>query len=200
MKLFFISDLHGCLKATKTALKHFERSEAEHLILLGDVLNHGPRNPIPVSYDPVQVAQLLNQYKTHIIAVRGNCDSEVDQMLLEFPIMSDYTVVLLDSGSKLFLTHGHIYNQQHLPLLNAGDVLCHGHSHIPQAAWVGEHFIFNPGSTTFPRGQIEASYGLYEGDVFRVCKLNGGEEILSGQYKYTQVTSRCRIQSYHPNL
>ncbi|MCF7354372.1 phosphodiesterase [Vibrio sp. CK2-1] len=183
MKLFFISDLHGCLDATKTALKHFERSKAEYLILLGDVLNHGPRNPVPADYAPAAVAQLLNQYKSHIIAVRGNCDSEVDQMLLEFPMMSDYTMVLLDSGKKLFLTHGHIYNQQHLPLINAGDTLCHGHSHIPQADWVGEHFIFNPGSTTFPRGQIEASYGIYEEGVFKVFKLNGGEEILSGKYQ-----------------
>ena len=181
MKLFFISDLHGCLDATQKVLKHFEKSQANHLILLGDVLNHGPRNPVPKGYDPTAVAALLNQFKTQIIAVRGNCDSEVDQMLLAFPMMADYSLVLLNSGQKMFVTHGHLYNQERLPLISAGDVLCHGHSHVPLANWQGEHFIFNPGSTTFPRGEGVASYGLYENGVFSIYDLEG-KEILKQKY------------------
>lgn len=173
MKLFFISDLHGCLESTNAALDAFERSQAEHLILLGDVLNHGPRNAVPSGYQPAKVAERLNHYKHRIIAVRGNCDSDVDQMLLEFPMMMDYAVVLLESGQKMFLTHGHLYNQDQLPALNPGDILCHGHSHIQQADWQGEYFVFNPGSTTFPRQQTQASYGVYEDGQFSIYGLNG---------------------------
>ncbi|MFV0575586.1 MAG: phosphodiesterase [Vibrio sp.] len=179
MKLFFISDLHGCLPATEKVISLFEQSGAQHLVLLGDVLNHGPRNPVPVGYNPASVADLLNQYKSQIIAVRGNCDSEVDQMLLAFPMMTDYAPILLESGQKLFLTHGHLYNQDRLPLLNPKDVLCHGHTHIPQAGWVGEYFIFNPGSTTIPKNGFEASYGVYDDGTFSVYSLDG-ELIVSG--------------------
>ncbi|MFH0264789.1 phosphodiesterase [Vibrio rumoiensis] len=181
MKLFFISDLHGCLEATQKVLKHFKNSQADYLIILGDVLNHGPRNPVPKGYAPALVATLLNQFKSQIIAVRGNCDSEVDQMLLEFPMMSDYLLVLLNSGTKMFITHGHLYNQDSLPPLNTGDILCHGHSHVPQADWQGGHFIFNPGSTTFPRGKLAASYGLYEDGIFSVYDLDG-QEVLKEKY------------------
>ncbi|WP_105902521.1 phosphodiesterase [Vibrio gangliei] len=173
MKLFFISDLHGCLPATQHVLNLFEQSDAAHLILLGDVLNHGPRNPIPAGYNPAEVAKLLNQYKTRIIAVRGNCDSEVDQMLLDFPMMAEYSILLLENGKKLFLTHGHHYNQQRMPNLNIGDVLCHGHTHIIQADWAGEQFIFNPGSITFPRNNEGASYGMYDDGVFTIYSLEG---------------------------
>ncbi|MBD1575880.1 MULTISPECIES: phosphodiesterase [Vibrio] len=168
MKLFFISDLHGCLPATQQALALYKASQATQLILLGDVLNHGPRNPIPAGYDPAAVADALNQYASEIIAVRGNCDSEVDQMLLDFPMMSDYAVVLLEDGRKLFLTHGHTYNQDNLPMLAKGDVLCHGHTHIPVAKNVDDLFIFNPGSVTFPRQGYTASYGLYQAGQFSV--------------------------------
>lgn len=173
MKVFFISDLHGCVESTQMALDGFVQSQADHLILLGDILNHGPRNPVPEGYNPPQVARLLNQYKSQIIAVRGNCDSEVDQMLLEFPMMMDYAVLLLESGQKMFLTHGHTYNAEHLPPLNPGDILCHGHTHIPQADWHNDIFIFNPGSTTFPRNQGKASFGLFEDGVFSVTNFDG---------------------------
>ena len=110
MKLFFASDLHGSLPATEKVLAQFDQSGAEALVLLGDILNHGPRNPVPEGYNPIAVAERLNQYAQKIIAVRGNCDSEVDQMLLSFPMMMDYAWVLLESGHRLFVTHGHLYN------------------------------------------------------------------------------------------
>ncbi len=173
MKLFFASDLHGSLPATEKALEKFKQSGAETLVLLGDVLNHGPRNPIPDGYNPPQVAELLNQYADKIIAVRGNCDSEVDQMLLSFPMMSDYAWILLASGQRLFLTHGHLYNAQKRPALKQGDVIVHGHTHIPVAEKDGEQFIYNPGSVTFPRNGFAASYGLMEGETLKVVTFEG---------------------------
>ena len=117
MKLFFASDLHGSLPATEKVLAQFDQSGAEALVLLGDILNHGPRNPVPEGYNPIAVAERLNQYAQKIIAVRGNCDSEVDQMLLSFPMMMDYAWVLLESGHRLFVTHGHLYNTDKRPPL-----------------------------------------------------------------------------------
>ncbi|MEF1172576.1 phosphodiesterase [Vibrio sinaloensis] len=178
MKLFFASDLHGCLPATDKMLAEFERSGAQTLVLLGDVLNHGPRNPVPEGYNPPQVAQRLNQYSDRIIAVRGNCDSEVDQMLLSFPMMMDYAWVLLESGQRLFLTHGHLYNAAKRPALRGGDAIVHGHSHVPVAMRDGEQFIFNPGSVTFPREGYVASFGLLENDTLSVVAF-GGEKIAS---------------------
>ncbi len=178
MKLFFASDLHGCVPATEKALAEFEQSGAETLVLLGDVLYHGPRNPIPEGYDPANVAELLNQYADKIVAVRGNCDSEVDQMLLSFPMMTDYAWVILESGQRLFLTHGHIYNAQKRPALKQGDVIVHGHTHIPVAELDGEQYVFNPGSVTFPRNGFAPSYGLLENKQLKVMTFEG-ETIVS---------------------
>ncbi len=173
MKLFFASDLHGSLPATQKVLSLFEQSEANTLVLLGDLLNHGPRNPIPDGYHPAAVAELLNSFADKIIAVRGNCDSEVDQMLLSFPMMSDYAWILLESGQRLFLTHGHNYNQVNLPPIGATDVLVHGHTHIPTAEPWESGFFFNPGSVTFPRNNFEPSYGLLDGGQLLVKSLEG---------------------------
>ncbi|AIW14795.1 phosphodiesterase [Vibrio tubiashii] len=173
MKLFFASDLHGCLPATQQVLAEYEKSGAESLVILGDILNHGPRNPVPEGYNPPAVSELLNQYADQIIAVRGNCDSEVDQMLLSFPMMMDYAWVLLESGQRLFLTHGHLYNSSKRPALKQGDVLAHGHTHIPVAQREGEQFIFNPGSITFPRNGHAPSYGLFEGNELKVVTFSG---------------------------
>ncbi len=177
MKLFFASDLHGSLPATQEVLALFDQSGADSLILVGDLLNHGPRNPIPEGYNPAAVAELLNSYADKIIAVRGNCDSEVDQMLLAFPMMSDYAWVMLESGQRLFITHGHIFNQDRMPPLGKKDVLIHGHTHIPAAEPFEEGYFFNPGSVTFPRNGFAPSYGLLEGKQLIVKALNGGEVI-----------------------
>lgn len=179
MKLFFASDLHGSLPATGTVLELYKQSGAQHLIILGDILNHGPRNPVPEGYNPPAVAELLNQYADQIIAVRGNCDSEVDQMLLSFPMMMDYAWVLLDSGRRIFLTHGHLFNASKRPSLKVGDAIAHGHTHIPVAEYQQQQFIFNPGSITFPRNEHAASYGVFEDGTFSVISL-GGDVIVSG--------------------
>lgn len=173
MKLFFASDIHGCAESTKTMLAAFEQSDADHLILLGDVLNHGPRNVLPAGYAPIEVAELLNPYADRITAVRGNCDSEVDQMLLEFPMMADYNLVLLADGRRLFLTHGHLYNGDKHPRLRAGDVIVSGHTHLPVAEPKEELYLFNPGSVTIPRGEHQASYGLLEDNTLKVVSFAG---------------------------
>ncbi|WP_019615319.1 phosphodiesterase [Psychromonas ossibalaenae] len=176
MKLFFASDLHGSLPATELVLEKYKASGADYLVILGDLLNHGPRNPIPQGYQPAAAAELLNNYSEQILAVRGNCDSEVDQMLLNFPMLETYSWILLESGTRIFLTHGHIYNSEHRPPLKAGDVIAHGHTHIPVAEHNGDQFIFNPGSITFPKQGYAASYGLYEEGTFTV--LSFSDEVL----------------------
>jgi putative phosphoesterase len=176
MKLFFVSDLHGSLPATELVLEKYKTSGADYLVILGDVLNHGPRNPVPQGYQPAAVADLLNRYSDQILAVRGNCDSEVDQMLLDFPMLESYSWVLLENGTRIFLTHGHIYNSDNRPPLKAGDVLAYGHTHIPVAEKSGEQFIYNPGSITFPKGGHVASYGIFEDGIFKV--LSFSDEVL----------------------
>ncbi|HEY5716233.1 MAG TPA: phosphodiesterase [Psychromonas sp.] len=176
MKLFFASDLHGSLPATELLLDKYKASAADYLVILGDLLNHGPRNPIPEGYQPAAVAQLLNKYSDQILAVRGNCDSEVDQMLLDFPMLETYSWILLENGTRVFLTHGHIYNSGNRPPLKTGDVLAYGHTHLPVAERNGDQFIYNPGSVTFPKGGYVASYGLFEGGTFSV--LSFSDEVL----------------------
>ena len=176
MKLFFASDLHGSLTATQLMLEKYKESGSQHLVILGDILNHGPRNPVPQGYQPAAVADLLNNYSDQIIAVRGNCDSEVDQMLLNFPMLESYSWILLESGRRIFLTHGHIYNNDKRPPLKTGDVLAYGHTHIPVAERSGELFIYNPGSITFPKDGNVASYGIFEQGTFKV--LSFSDEVL----------------------
>ncbi len=165
MKLMFASDLHGSLPATERVLAIFDHSGAQWLVLLGDLLNHGPRNALPEGYQPAAVAESLNAYKPaavaeslnaykdSIIAVRGNCDSEVDQMLLQFPIMAGWQQIIMPE-TRLFLTHGHLYHPGALPPLRHGDVLAYGHTHLPQAQWQGDIICFNPGSVSIPKGGI----------------------------------------------
>lgn len=120
-------------------------------MILGDVLNHGPRNALPEGYAPAQVAERLNEQAAQIIAVRGNCDSEVDQMLLKFPMTAPWQQVLLEN-QRLFLTHGHLFGPDNLPALRASDVLVYGHTHLPVADKKGDIYHFNPGSVSIPKG------------------------------------------------
>lgn len=171
MKLMFLSDIHGSVFYTKQALEIFEKEEADYLIILGDVLYHGPRNPLPKDYDPKEVAPLLNGYRDKIIAVRGNCDSEVDQMMLDYPIMSDYSTVFYNN-KRIFVTHGHIYNQINMPKLSKGDVFISGHTHIPVAEERNGVFMLNPGSITLPKQNNPNSYAVLEDDLFEIKDLD----------------------------
>lgn len=172
MKLFFISDIHGSYYFLQKALDCFASERADYLVILGDELYHGARNPLPEGYDTKKTAALLNEHADHIIAVRGNCDSEVDQMVLDFPIMSDYSLILHESR-RLFLTHGHIFGPEKLPLLNVGDVFCYGHTHLPVAEKQGEIFIFNPGSITLPKENHPHTYGVFSDFHLSIKTLDG---------------------------
>lgn len=171
MKIVFASDIHGSLPATEAILTRFSDSGARWLVLVGDLLYHGPRNALPDGYDPAAVAQRLNTVAGSIIAVRGNCDSEVDQMLLNFPITAPWQQVLMDN-QRLFLTHGHLFGPDNLPPLGAGDVLVYGHTHLPVAERRDEIIHFNPGSVSIPKGGNVASYGMLDEKVLRVIALN----------------------------
>lgn len=172
MKLFFISDLHGSSTWVNRALKKFEEEKAEIIVLLGDVLYHGPRNPLPEAYDPPKVAQSLNQYKDKIISVRGNCDAEVDQMMLEFPMLSDYTVIFHE-GIRIFATHGHLYEIEKVQWLSKGDVFIQGHTHILDGKKVEEKTFLNPGSISLPKEGNPHTYGILENKTFIVKDFEG---------------------------
>ena len=172
MKIFFISDIHGSLYYLKRALEIYKEEGANFIVLLGDALYHGPRNPLPEQYDPQAVAKLLNKYKEKIIAIRGNCDSEVDQMLIEYPMMSDYSIIFYNNR-RLFLTHGHIYNEDNLPNLSENDVLVHGHTHIPVAKKHNNIYILNPGSLTLPKENNPNTYAILEENLFQIKDLDG---------------------------
>lgn len=172
MKIFFISDIHGSSYYLKKVLDIFEKEKCNYLAILGDQLYHGARNPLPKDYNPKEVTEMLNSYKDKIIAVRGNCDSEVDQMVIKYPTMSDYTIVLYE-GRRLFLTHGHIYNRDNLPNLSSGDVIIYGHTHVPVAEKQDNIFVINPGSITFPKENTPHCYGILEQNIFTIKTLDG---------------------------
>lgn len=171
LKILFISDLHGSLPRTERALAVAKEQNVDSIALLGDALYHGPRNPLPEGYDPKQVAQLLNQWKHRIIAVRGNCDGEVDQMLLEFPIMADFSWILTD-GHRMFLTHGHLWHPDSLPHLVPGDVFVYGHVHYPIAEEQNGIHIWNPGTVSLPKQGAQPGYGIYDSGVFTAYTLD----------------------------
>jgi len=167
MRIAFISDIHGVPSTLEAALKKIDQLGYDRIVLLGDLLYHGPRNGVPDFYDPVRVSELLNERRDAVIAVRGNCDAEVDQMMLQFPIMDDYRI--LDAGTeRFFLTHGHLYNEYQLPPIGMGTVLAHGHTHVPQIKRLTPEFtIFNPGSISLPKGGSSRSFGYFDGETLR---------------------------------
>ena len=172
MKYMFASDIHGSAHYCRKMLEVYRQSGAERLILLGDLLYHGPRNDLPQEYAPKQVIAMLNEYKNEIIAVRGNCEAEVDQMVLEFPVMADYAILVLN-GLTFFATHGHLFNQDQMPPLKAGDILVHGHTHLLKAEKVNGHYILNPGSTSIPKGGNPATYAILDEQDFKILDFDG---------------------------
>ena len=173
MKLFIASDIHGDAEVTRSILSAYDREGAERLILLGDILYHGPRNDLPSGYSPKEVISLLNERNTDILAVRGNCDTEVDQMVLNFPILADYAFILSD-GLRIFATHGHKFNPDTPPPLAKGDILLHGHTHVIACDEFGDgNLRLNPGSASIPKGGNPKSYAIIENRVFTVKKLDG---------------------------
>lgn len=163
MKIMVASDIHGDTFWCDKMLSAFDKEKADKLLLLGDILYHGPRNDLPANYAPKEVISLLNARKNDIMCVRGNCDTEVDQMVLEFPIMADYCILPIEERI-IYATHGHRYNLETPMPMQSGDILLHGHTHVP--AWIsfGNHNLYlNPGSVSIPKENTKHSYMIMEG-------------------------------------
>lgn len=171
MKLVIASDLHGSAYWTRRLMDAIAREAPDRVVLLGDLLYHGPRNDLPREYAPKEVIPLLNGKKEKLLCVRGNCDAEVDQMVLEFPVLADYAV--LPVGQRLiYATHGHIYHVNNLPPLTPGDVLLHGHTHVPAWTEFGQGNLYlNPGSVSIPKENSPHSYMTLEGNTMQWKEL-----------------------------
>lgn len=174
MKLMIASDIHGSEYYCRKLLDAYAGENPDKLILLGDILYHGPRNDLPEGYNPKSVIELLNPLKNKLLCVRGNCDTEVDQMVLDFPIMADYALVSVD-GKMMYLTHGHKYGEDNPPNLSKGDILICGHTHVPKCSDKGDYLYLNPGSVSIPKENSEHSYMVYEDNKFTWKSLDGNE-------------------------
>lgn len=172
MKLMIASDIHGSEYYCEKLLDRYREEKADKLILLGDILYHGPRNDLPKGYNPKGVIQLLNQCKEEILCVRGNCEAEVDQMVLEFSVLSDSMILYLDNR-MVFATHGHVFNKENLPKLKKGDILLHGHTHVQALEEYNGYLYLNPGSVSIPKNGNEHSYMVYENATYTIKNLDG---------------------------
>lgn len=172
MKLMFISDIHGCSLNLEKIKEIYYKDKFDKLIILGDLLYHGPRNDLTDDYNPKKVIDILNSMKEEIICVRGNCDSEVDQMMLEFPITADYSTILVDE-KILFITHGHIYNKEQLPKIKSGYILIHGHTHVQTIEAQEEYIYINPGSISLPKQGNTYTFMTYEEREFKILDFDG---------------------------
>ncbi len=163
MKLMIASDIHGSAYYCEKLLDCYKKEQPDKLVLLGDILYHGPRNDLPKDYSPKKVIEMLNGIKNEILCVRGNCDTEVDQMVLQFPIMADYAF-LYWNGRMVYVTHGHVHNMANLPMLKKGDILLHGHTHVPACVKTEEDNIvyLNPGSVSIPKENSPHSYMIMD--------------------------------------
>ncbi|WP_455581444.1 phosphodiesterase [Dysosmobacter sp.] len=173
MKWMIASDLHGSALYGELLLTAYRREGADRLVLLGDLLYHGPRNDLPAGYDPKRLAGMLNAMRREIFCVRGNCDAEVDQMVLEFPILAEYALLDL-GGLVVFAAHGHHFHEKNPPPMGKGDVLLCGHTHVPACIDHGDYVYMNPGSVSIPKEGSVRGYMTLEGGVFRWRDLAGG--------------------------
>ena len=172
MKLMFASDIHGSAFCCRELMKRFEEEKPERLILLGDLLYHGPRNDLPEEYAPKEVIKMLNSIKTKLLCVRGNCEAEVDSMVLEFPVRADYMTVWAEE-KLFFCTHGHLYNEEDMPFINEGDVYISGHTHIYRAEKARGRYFINTGSVSLPKNGNPRTYVTYKDGIFEIKELCG---------------------------
>lgn len=172
MKWLVASDIHGSEYYCKGLMEAYEREQADRLLLLGDILYHGPRNGMPKGYDPKLVVELLNEKASEILCVRGNCDAEVDQLMLDFPIMADYAIICI--GEKvIYATHGHIFGENNPPKLQKGNILLCGHTHIPKCAEYESYTYMNPGSVSMPKENTHHGYMIMDESGFYWKDLQG---------------------------
>ena len=172
MKLLSASDIHGSAAWCRKLMGAIEAETPDRIVLLGDLLYHGPRNDLPDEYAPKEVAAMLNSLAEQIIAVRGNCEAEVDQMVLQFPVMADYCILNLD-GRTFYATHGHVYNENNLPPLQEGDILIHGHTHVLRAEKKESYTLLNPGSVSIPKEGNPPTYAIFENGIFMIKDFDG---------------------------
>ncbi len=172
MDFMIASDLHGSARYTRELLAAFERERPERLLLLGDILYHGPRNDLPDEYDPKAVIALLNPMANRLLCVRGNCDAEVDQMVLDFPILADYAV-LPWRDRLIYATHGHVYGEKNPPKLQRGDILLCGHTHVPANTEHEGFTYWNPGSVSIPKNGSPRGYMMLTGEGVQWKTLAG---------------------------
>ena len=161
MKFLIASDIHGSAYYCDLLLKAIETEKADRVLILGDILYHGPRNDLPKDYAPKKVIEMLNPLKNKLLCVRGNCDTEVDQMVLDFPILADYSVIPL--GDRLiYATHGHNFNENNLPPMSQGDILLNGHTHVSKCVEHSDFIYMNPGSVSIPKEETPHSFMTLE--------------------------------------
>lgn len=170
MKLMIISDIHGAYDDLEKVLAIYQEEKPDKLVILGDILYHGPRNDLPEGYAPKKIIPALNALSERILAVRGNCDAEVDQMVLDFPMRSDYLEMYID-GRRFFITHGHLYDEHNFPALSAGDVYLYGHFHVPVFTREKGYYKVNPSSIALPK-EGEKSFVIYEKGTFVFYNLH----------------------------
>ena len=172
MKLMIASDIHGSADFCKQLLIAYRQEAPNRLLLLGDLLYHGPRNDLPDGYAPKEVIDLLNEISSELLCVRGNCEAEVDQMVLNFPVLADYAWLEVN-GLRIFATHGHLFGKENPPPLKAGDILLCGHTHIPDCDRTKDFTYLNPGSVSIPKGGSARSYLILEDRTFLWKTLDG---------------------------
>ncbi len=174
MKWFIASDIHGSMYYCQKVIDSYKKENADKIILLGDILYHGPRNDLPKEYNPKAVIDALNSLKCEILCVRGNCDTEVDQMVLSFPILADYAIIC-EKGKLIYITHGHKYNENNLPPLQKGDILLHGHTHVAKCTEYDYYTYINPGSASIPKENTHHGYMTLENGTFLWRDFDGNE-------------------------
>ena len=174
MKLLIASDIHGSAYWCGRLCEEIEKENPDKVILLGDLLYHGPRNDLPRDYAPKKVIPMLSAMAERIIAVRGNCEAEVDQMVLPFPVLADYAVI--DCGNRLiYLTHGHVYSKDNPLPVKKGSVVLSGHTHVPEKTEKDGVYYLNPGSVSIPKQGSAHSYMTFDGKTFAWKDMNGSE-------------------------
>ncbi len=184
MKWFVASDIHGSAFYCRKMLQAYDREGADRMLLLGDLLYHGPRNDLPEGYDPREVARLLNERRESILCVRGNCDAEVDQMVLAFPVMADFCILCVED-QVIYAAHGHLCGEEDPPPLQPGDILLCGHTHVPKDADHGSYRYLNPGSVSLPKEGSHRGYmTIADGRIS--WKDLEGNQILSKELKRKQ--------------
>lgn len=172
MKIMIASDIHGSAFYCGKLLERYSQERPEKLLILGDILYHGPRNALPKEYNPQLVAEMLNKISERLLCVRGNCDSEVDQMVLNFPIMAEYAV-LFYKNRMIYMTHGHIFNKENMPGLSSSDILLTGHTHVPACESVKNCIYINPGSISIPKEESTNSYMILDDEGFKWFNIDG---------------------------